>query len=693
MSVFSGGNTAIPKGGRDNSDLTTATSGSFVMSLNKCTAEFKETVEEGMLRALQHLTQYSKRFGTVECSVEIDDLIIFFRSCEVQFVRGNAEKAAKEVAEGFTWGEGELDKDGEDLLRMGTISALVSERRGLSAEHRFNAERCAKYFSTVSNADVLMDLAIYGAKLPVANEFVFQSEPEKQRSLQKKLGLNYSKQVRKLWEKGGVLVFKIKCMSTEEKSKLNFNPLHWTPKPGPPPEPLGRLLGDLSNRETGPSINCPESKEMVENIYGIMSYPTIEEIVSSWLDHAKCNDYLLSDCRIWKEDIRSAFGQFDFDPQETYKLAFQFAVGLIMIMMIGFFGWTGAPLVFANFSRALIEVLRTDDRVAGIIHIFCDDFMGFAHHKAARGDQLIARALIEGVFGEGAAALEKAVDPCLKADIIGWSIDLTTETIRPSDKGIRKLMFTFFMVDATATHWPLTVCQLLSSLAQRYSVALLGMRPFVSAFYEMCGGSVTVNMRKVSPKARFAVEMWRVTAIRLYLDREAMAIPLTVMIGSVEGLIIKTFITDAMYLGLGFGSLNEAREVEFYSSYEFQYSVSDSKYQNHREFLGLIMAILFLVSNKQFPSEGVVLHWINDNTSALEWAKNNMCKGGSSQLAFMIYTILALRFKINVVLVKHIPGASEMMAPIDALSRGLPVQGLVESSRRSHVAERVGGYS
>ena len=424
---------------------------------------------------------------------------------------------------------------------------------------------------------------------------------------------------------------------------------------------------------------------MVENIYGVMSYPTIEEIVSAWLEYAKCHSYLLKDCRIWKEDIRSAFGQFDFDPQETYKLAFQFAEGLIMIMMIGFFGWTGAPLVFANFSRALIEVLRADITVAGVVHIFCDDFMGFSHHMTARNDQLRARALVEGVFGDGAAALEKAVDPCLKADIIGWSIDLTTETIRPSDKGIRKLMFTFFMVDSTATHWPLTVCQLLSSLAQRYSVALLGMRPFVSAFYEMCGGSVGINMRRVTPKARFAVEIWRVTAIRLYLDREAMAIPLTMMIASIEGLTVRTFITDAMHLGLGFGSLNVANEVELFSSYEFQYSVVDSKYQNHREFLGLITAILFLISNKQLPSEGVVLHWINDNTSALEWAKNNMCKGGSSQLAFMIYTILALRFKINVVLVNHIAGASETMAPIDALSRGLPVQSLEESSKRVHL--------
>lgn len=62
-----------------------------------------------------------------------------------------------------------------------------------------------------------------------------------------------------------------------------------------------------------------------------------------------------------------------------------------------------------------------------------------------------------------------------------------------------------------------------------------------------------------------------------------------------------------------------------------------------------------------------------------------MCKGGSSQLAFMIYTLLALRFKINVVLVNHIAGASETMAPIDALSRGLPVQSLEESSKRVHL--------
>ena len=654
---------------------------SYVLNINKVTAECKETLIIALTRAIQHLEVYTSMFGIEKGSVDLEDLVDFFHSCEAQFVRGNAENAARNAATDFVWEVGDLDKDGGDLLRLGSIKALVEDRRHASSVNRFNRERCLQHFSMVSNANVLLDLATWGARLPVAEEFVFQAYPDKPRTLQKKLGLNYSKQVKKLWNKGGVLVLRKEHIIPSEWAKLNFNPLHWTPKPGPPPEPDGRLLGDLSNREEGLSINCPESKLMVEELYGVMSYPTITEILSEWLLYAKSNNYLLKDCRIWKEDIRSAFGQFDFHPEETYKLAFEFACGLVMIMMIGFFGWTGAPLVFANFSRALIEVLRNDEKFIGVIHIFCDDFMGLSHYTTARGDQLIARDLVTGVFGDGSPALEKAVDPCLQADIIGWSVDLEKETIRPSDKGIRKLMFSFFMVDALATHWPLSLCQLLSSLAQRYSLALIGMRPFVSAFYEMCGGSTKVNLRRVTPKARFALEIWRITSLRLYMDREAMAVPLKIMIGSKEGLSVKTFITDAMHLGIGFGYLADSNVVEQHSSYEFQYSVLGSQYQNHREFLGFIMAILFLISMNQIPKEGVVLHWVNDNTSALEWAKDNMCKGGASQIAFMLYTILAVKFKINVVTITHTPGVSNMMLPIDALSRGLPVLGLDSSTR------------
>ena len=64
----------------------------------------------------------------------------------------------------------------------------------------------------------------------------------------------------------------------KEYNKLNNSPLHWTSKPG---VLKGRMLGDLSNRKSGTSINCAESKLLAESMYGQLSYPTIQEIISA----------------------------------------------------------------------------------------------------------------------------------------------------------------------------------------------------------------------------------------------------------------------------------------------------------------------------------------------------------------------------------------------------------------------------
>jgi hypothetical protein len=101
-------------------------SDSYVLCINKCTAEVKESLEEGFARAISHLKLYAQMFGLGGCSLEIGELTTFYRSCETQFVRGNAEKAAKDAAEGFSWKEDELDRDGRDLARLGSISDLVN---------------------------------------------------------------------------------------------------------------------------------------------------------------------------------------------------------------------------------------------------------------------------------------------------------------------------------------------------------------------------------------------------------------------------------------------------------------------------------------------------------------------------------------------------------------------------------------
>jgi hypothetical protein len=467
------------------------------------------------------------------------------------------------------------------------------------------------------------------------------------------------------------LIFRESDIPENERAKLNINPLHWCPKPfceG------GRWLGDLSNRLEGMSINCPESKDLAKQVYGEMSYPSIGEIISSWLLYAHTHQYALSDMRIWKEDIRSAFSQFNIKPEETYKLAFMFAEGLILIMIWGFFGWTGAPLVFACFSRAMLEVLVKSSE--GTIFVFCDDFIGCGHFSVVNADQVAACELIIHVFGDGKVALEKSVPPSSKAEVLGLWVDLDRETIRPSDKGIRKLIFVFFSVNTESSHWSLEMCQVLASLAQRYSQALMGMRPFVYAFHELCGGKVS-KWRRVSGKARFAVEMWRVCLILLLINKNFMSVSLRVMVNTPSGFEVFDLLTDGSYLGAGALILNAARILSdcLFAGYLFKFTqnrdlANKSKYQNHREFVGLVIGIILLVKTTKIPAYGAVIRWVNDNTAALEWARTNMCKGKSSQVIFMFYSALLIKYKLHVVQVEHIAGISELMRPVDALSRG-----------------------
>jgi len=163
----------------------------------------------------------------------------------------------------------------------------------------------------------------------------------------------------------------------------------------------------------------------------------------------------------------------------------------------------------------------------------------------------MAQQLIVKVFGSDAWAEEKCVLPCVRAEILGWWVNLISGRIRPSDKGIRKWTFTFFSLNANASHWPLEVCQLLASLAYRYSAGIMGMRPFVNPFYELCAGPQSVKWRKVSAKAKFAVEMWRVAIILLFLDKEGMSVPLYVLVVRPKSFEHIKFITDASYIGVG----------------------------------------------------------------------------------------------------------------------------------------------
>ena len=191
--------------------------------------------------------------------------------------------------------------------------------------------------------------------------------------------------------------------------------------------------------------------------------------------------------------------------------------------------------------------------------------------------------------------------------------------------------------------------------------------------------SASSQYRKVTARARFAVEMWRSCLILLFINKEAMSVSLKVMVGSAAGFETFKLITDASYLGSGHLILNKTTTVAecYFSNYLYKFEqnrkMADmSKYQNHREFGGLLVGIIMMVRMQIIPMNGGVIHWVNDNKTALSWARKNMCKGKNTQVAFMFYSALLIKYKLHVVQVEHTPGLSVLMKPIDALSRGLP---------------------
>jgi hypothetical protein len=277
------------------------------------------------------------------------------------------------------------------------------------------------------------------------------------------------------------------------------------------------------------------------------------------------------------------------------------------------------------------------------------------------------------IFGPNSLA-EKSLLPCTKGEVLGWYVDLELEVIRPNDKAIRKLMFAFFTVDLNAKTWPLQRCQILASLAERYSLVLSGMKNFVHPLHSLCGNPVVVrsgkstnqatkNMR-VTSSAKFAVEMWRMVAISLFADPFCFAVPLRSLIKVNSDIPEFFFISDAGPNKAGLAVYDRVGTMLFFSSYAWPF-IRNDECQNAKEFLAflltLVSAILIL------GIRDCRVQWIGDNFAALTWVKKERCQSHFAQLSFIAFSILSLRRNINVVEVVHRPGI--LMGAIDALSR------------------------
>lgn len=643
------------------------------MHMQRSTFQLPSSLDEALDRAVQLVATYAPliifdRQLRVPSSAEVR---LFFDVCRHEFVEGDAIGRARADSSAFPGIPTDvLDTSARALHEQfnGDLVSYVQHVQDKASVHRFNPSRCRDVFSDDIEFETLLELSESGAFIPIPPDFVYQTSPEPLRKLYHKLGNTVPKAALKLYDEGKALLFR--CDDVAPVTKLQQNNAHWCAKAFCDP---GRFLFDCANIASGDSINSPWSFDWSQNKYGVLEHPSITGIVSEWVAFADAHHRPLSDLRIWKDDIKGAFGQFNFAPMSCHLLAVMVAQGILLIYIAGMFGYHACPLIFGVFTRSLRRVILT--LILGCLAIYVDDLCGCSFVESAVRDQQIAQSVIVRAFGPGSVAVDKSCPPSLVGDIIGWHIDLVKETIRPNDRAIRKLMFAFFMVDLSAKAWPLRQCQMLASLAQRYSLALGVMKCFVAPLHHL---SENVNvctsspfmLRNVSSAARFAVEMWRVATICLYVDAQSLALPLRALIRSKRYSRPDFFVrSDAGPLKAGFAIYDAAGNMLFYSSHAWPFARIDTV-QNVKEFLAFLVSLLALLSWLPLASRSALVHWTGDNSAALSWVREHRCKSRFCQLAFTVYSVLCLHSQLTVVDVEHCPGF--LMGGIDALSRDLP---------------------
>lgn len=609
-----------------------------------------ETAVLGAHALIEALPGWLPRSGSRISAADIQNLI-------GQLSKEALWSAAELAADGFVFPASSLSRDWDSLIRLGSLSEVVREIQTAESPHRYNEERCRALFQDDPEYEKLLALAITGAVVPVGPDFISSNSPESFRALHHRIPHTFSKHAYELWEKKQALLLPNHIALT---LGLHFSPIHWTDKPG---KPLGRFLADLTNTSSGCAVNNIAAKAEIDNMYGLVNLPTIHDVVEA-LFVAADKAGGLENVLAWKEDVVGAFNQWNFSATSAKFLAFRISEDLTLISFTGIFGWQGSPAVYAIFGRAIDRSLTMI--VNGVVVSYVDDYNGFGSRVSAGLDQLKTRAFLCAVFGPGAVNIAKSVLPCRVADSIGWILELDEGLIFPNDKGCRKIAAAFFSVDVTQLVSTKTY-QKLGSLATRYSAVLVGTRPFVHVFYEHASLD---RPRHPSSLARISILIWRAVALILLDDPKQLAVPLSSV--SKRPLAAQFFVTsDAGPSGLGVVVRDQAKHIIAYASYRLPFTALESKYQNVREFLGLVLGLLLVLQN----SKGHVrVSWTNDNKSALAWAQNDMAKSRAAQAAFLALSWLKIKGNIDLVEIEWIPGLS--MGDVDALSRFNPVQHL-----------------
>lgn len=652
------------------------------------------TVDRALVRSIEHAAQLFASFQPLlqggiapRLTKSLPEILVKLEELEHLFNPRRNEALANDLCaeyESFPLEVANTDRD--SLVRLGgSVERVIAEKHLRTAALGFNIDRVrATVPPEYPKFELLCELAEHGATIFVPETFVPTTEKPESRSSLARLQRVFRYHAHKLWKSGKAVVIKWTDIPGGERARMHFSFAHATDKPD---DVRGRFLVDPSNAPEGSCVlNTPEAKALSDAKYGVIRNPTISDIYSGMFEFCAAKGLTMAECRIWKEDISGAFPQFRWSSSSAMLMALMIDPEYVLFSINGNFGHHSSPGIWDILANAILWVCRSIlVCLMGILFAYVDDYMGFAAAAAAASDQAKFRKVAEGLLGPGCINASKSVNPTMRADLLGWDTRLDTSMSGPNQKGRDKLLHCFLRVD---TDFPQSkeMWMVLASIAERYSAGLVMMRAFVSPLHHMVQLFGAASNKRVTKRAtsaaRFCVELWRAVALLLFVDSEAMLVPMRHMSQLPRPSCGYSLIADAGPDRIGAGIRNTSGQLVAHTSVRLPFERDIlAKYHNLREFLGLLVNLMLFYKwlrqgdpavRESLRGDEISVLWNSDSTAAISWVDKMKCNSRCGQHASFALTWFQLQIGVRVTECTHISGDEMIASSVDSLSRNRP---------------------
>ena len=370
------------------------------------------------------------------------------------------------------------------------------------------------------------------------------------------------------------------------------------------------------------------------------------------------------DLVIWTMDLAGAYTLLSFRPENANLMGMTLSNKRVFVFLCGVFGWTGTPAAFQVVTRAL--TFEMNHKLRGKALIYVDDIMGVCIRDDLAHDMETAKTICTDLLGPNAIANDKSKSG-RRLDLIGYVVDLNKKSLSIARKNFLNTVYGFYTVD-TKAKTTLPFAQKLASWASRYSMIFRHMRPFSSALHQAtCGRSNKAIQFKFRPEAQRSIQMWRATLALVELNEAQFSRPLDSFRPQSVEFIIEF---DASLNGIGilwYRKGSDNREISLGAAavdLTWLDLGTDSSYQNVAEYMGGLVGLIGLL---KLGVSNVAVEFRGDSLTALSWAKKEKSKGTLVSNAAIVFSLLCLRFGLNVQDTTHISGDQNWRC--DTLSR------------------------